>query len=145
MVGKLHSRPNQNKHCWGGASPWSGTHPLKSLLPKWQCQDATTLLQPGVPAPCLLGVSSTAQNQQMVRKVGAALLFLRNTTVDKDLVYLWRQRRRNLIIFRAAWSCFLVSKLLLKKPEQDHHEKGPRKLTVQTLNRSDLQLEETFS
>lgn len=83
------------------------------------------------------------QNQQMVRKVGAVLLFLMSATIDKDLVYLWRQRRRNLIIFRAAWSCFLVSKLLLKKPEHDRQKKGPIKLAVQTLNRSDLQPEET--
>lgn len=29
------------------------------------------------------------------------------------MLYLWRQRRKNLMILRAAWSCFLVSRLLL--------------------------------
>lgn len=31
------------------------------------------------------------------------------------MVYLWRQRRKNRMILRAAWSCFLVSRLLLFK------------------------------
>lgn len=37
-----------------------------------------------------------------------------------SLAYLWRHRSRNRIIFLPAWSCLLVSKLLLK--QNDQHE-----------------------
>lgn len=61
-VNHIHAQIKTEKH-WGvGGSPWSDTHPLESLLPKWQCQDATILLQPGMLAPCLLEVTSVAQN-----------------------------------------------------------------------------------
>lgn len=109
------------------------THLLKSFQPKWQCLEFHHPGMTAVLTPRLLEVTSTTQSQPVARKVRAVWLLLMSTVRDKDLVYLWRQRRRNLIIFRAAWSCFLVSKLLLKKPKHYRHKKGSIKLIAQTL------------
>lgn len=58
---------------------------------------------------------------------------------QRVMSYLWRQRRKNRIILRAAWSCFLVSRLLLnthtqKKPNfEAQTKKGGLALNARTV------------
>lgn len=81
----------------------------------------------------ICGGLASPRSSWVVKAMRVVLLFSTRKMSGWGLMYLWRQRRRNLIIFRAAWSCFLVSKLLLKKPEYELLSREAVKLHVRKL------------